>query len=213
MIEITVPLNMPLRRVVLVERNGAAPAWLDQEFTRLPALIASRRTAAAQSTLATQQQQERDQLLQQREAWTRGLAELQRATAQTQSQCDAIISELREAAVELAHVIAGKLVFQQLSAGTFPTDRLVNEVISRLNTRESTTVRLHPDDLVALNADHPDFGEHNEHVRLVADPKLSRGDCKAVAGEITIVYDLHRQLEEIRRELLSTVNGHAEPGP
>lgn len=212
MIEITVPLNMPLRRVVLVERDGAPPAWLNQEYARLPSLMASRQTSIEQAAVVTQQQQELELLRQQRAAWARGLTELQRVTAESQAQNAAIISELREAAVELAHVIAAKLVFQQLAAGTFPTDRLVTEVLSRLNTREPTTVQLHPDDLAALKADHPEFGVHDQHVRLVADTKLSRGDCKAVAGEITVVYELHRQLEEIRRELLSTVTGHAEPG-
>ena len=212
MIEITVPLNMPLRRVVLVERDSAPPAWLNQEYARLPSLMASRQNSAVQAAIVNQQQQELELLRRQRDAWARGLSELQRVTAQSQAQCAAIVSELREVAVELAHAIAAKLVFQQVSVGTYPTDRLVTEVLSRLNTREPTTVQLHPEDLAELRADHPDFGIHDEHVRLVADTKLSRGDCKAVAGEITVVYELQRQLEEIRRELLSTVNGHAEPG-
>lgn len=212
MIEITVPLNMPLRRVVLVERDGAPPAWLNQEYARLPSLMASRQNSAVQAAIVSQQQQELEQLRLQRDAWARSLSELQRVTAQSHAQCAAIVNELREVAVELAHAIAAKLVFQQVAAGAYPTDRLVTEVLSRLNTREPTTVQLNPEDLAALKADHPEFGIHDEHVRLVADTKLSRGDCKAVAGEITVVYELQRQLEEIRRELLSTVNGHAESG-
>lgn len=214
MIELSVSLNLPLRAVVLGDPNAGPPEWLAAEYTRMPEIIAAWHSRITQAASAARQQLELDQLRQQREAWRRGLAELQRTATQVDAQCAAVVSELREAAVELAHAIASKLVFQQLAAGTFPVERLVTEVLSRLNTRESTTVSLHPDDLAVLQRDDlaqtlPSEG----NVRLIGDPKLARGDCKAVAGEITVVYELHRQIEEIRRELLSTVNGHAEPGP
>lgn len=212
--EFTIALTLPLRGVVLTNAQAEPPAEILAGLASVPALIAARRSAAATAGIVAQQQQALELLRQERDAWRRGLAELQRATAQADAQCAAIVSEVREAAVELAHAIASKLVFQQLAAGTFPTERLVAEVVGRLNTREPTTIRLHPDDLEvvqradeALKALDPDG-----HLRLIADPKLARGDCKAVAGEITVVYDLHRQIDEIRRELLSTVTGHAEPG-
>lgn len=214
MIEITVPLTLPVRKVVLGDATGTAPRWLDDQYSRLPQIVAARRTAAAEAAMSLLQQQQQDELRRQREAWVRGLDDLRSATGRTNSQCAEAINELREAAVELAHAIACKLVFQQLKAGTFPLDRLVSEVLGRLNTHESATVRLHPEDLAILRTDQ-DFAQSLDsegNVRLVADPKLARGDCTAAAGEISVVYELHRQIEEIRRELLSTVNGHAEPG-
>jgi len=214
MIEFTVPLTLPLRGVVLTSALAEPPADLALAFAKLPAIIAARRSAVATAEIVAQQERELELLRRERDAWRQGLAELQRAKAQVDAQLSAIIGDVREAAVELAHAIASKLVFQQLESGAFPTERLVAEVLGRLNTREPTTIRLHPADLeVVQRADEALKALDPEgHLRLIADPKLSRGDCKAVAGEITVVYDLHRQIEEIRRELLSTVTGHAEPG-
>ncbi|MBS0202392.1 MAG: hypothetical protein JSS49_05785 [Planctomycetes bacterium] len=215
MIELTVPLNLPLHQVYLGDPHSDPPDWVQKGFARLPALLQAHGNASTKAAAVRQQQQELDLLRQQRESWNRGLNELQRVVVQTESQCAAMITELREVAVELAHAIASKLVFQQLNAGTFPIDRLVTEVLNRVNTHEPATVRLNPADLAALNASgEVDFLQNSEReVRLVADPRLGRGDCKAVAGEITVVYELRRQLEEIRREILSTVTGHAESGP
>lgn len=215
MIEITVPLILPLRGVVLAEPDTAPPQWLVEQFSRLPLNSADRKSAATRAAVVAQQELELEQLRQQRDSWKRGFAELQKAVTQTEAQCATVLNEMREVTVELAHAIASKLVFQQLVAGTFPIDRLVTEVLSRLNTREPVTVRLHPEDLAIFQQGdrQPQAAESETSIRVVADPRLARGDCKAVAGEITVIYELRRQIEEIRRELLSTVNGHAEPRP
>ena len=215
MIEFTVPLTLPLRAVVLAGEHSAPPPWVEEQFSRIPVTVAARRTASAKAAAAAQREREQEQVRQLREGWKHGLTELQSATERADAQCAEAIGDLREAAIELAHAIACKLVFQQLNAGTFPMDRLVSEVLGRLTTHEPATVRLHPEDLAVLQRDG-DFVQSldpERSVRLIADPKLSRVDCKAVGGEITVVYELHRQIEEIRRELLSTVTGHAESGP
>lgn len=215
MIEITVPLILPLRGALPADPGTAPPEWLLHQYSRIPLNKRDRATAVALAAARAQQAVEQEQLRQQRDAWKRGLVELQRTTTLVDAQCASVVNELREVAVELAHAIAAKLVFQQLSSGTFPVDRLVAEVLSRLNTREPVTVRLHPEDLAIYQQSYqqPQETESDATVRIVADAKLARGDCKATAGEITVVYELRRQIEEIRRELLSTVNGHAEPRP
>ncbi len=215
MLEITVPLILPLRGVLLAEPDTAPPRWLQDQFSHLPLNSADRKSAATRAAVIAQHEQELEQLRQERESWKRGLTQLQQAAVKTNAQCADVLNEMREVTVELAHAIASKLVFQQLAAGTFPIDRLVTEVLSRLNTREPITVRLHPEDLAIFEqSDRQSQAADSEtSVRFIADPKLARGDCKAVAGEITVVYELRRQIEEIRRELLSTVNGHAEPRP
>lgn len=215
MTEATVLLTLPLRGIALTDAVSSAPAWLEDEFRRMPALIAAHRLADAEVAVVSQNQRELEQLRLQREAWTRGLIELQHVTSQADVKFDGVLNELREAAVELATVIATKLVFHQIATNGFPVEKLVSEVLSRLNTREPATVRLHPADLelVQRESGRANVAEHDRDVRLIADATLARGDCKAVAGEITVIYELQRQIEEIRRELLSTVTGHAEPGP
>ncbi|MFO1045639.1 MAG: FliH/SctL family protein [Planctomycetaceae bacterium] len=215
MLEITVPLILPLRGVLLAEPDTAPPRWLQDQFSQLPLNSADRKSAATRAAVIAQQELELEQLRQERESWKRGLTQLQQAAVKTNAQCADVLNEMREVTVELAHAIASKLVFQQLAAGTLPIDRLVTEVLSRLNTREPITVRLHPEDLAIFEQSdrQAQAADSEASVRFIADPRLARGDCKAVAGEITVVYELRRQIEEIRRELLSTVNGHAEPRP
>ena len=152
-----------------------------------------------------------ESLQQQQKRFVEATIELQRITRSVEKQLEGLILPLQEAAVELGHAIAAKLIFEEVDAGRFPIANLIHEVVSRLDTSSSSVVRLHPDDL-ALVQDLPAIDGHGEErsVRFVADSTLARGDCKAKAGEITVIYELRRQIEEIRRQLLSTVSGHAE---
>lgn len=213
MTEATVLLTLPLRGVVLTDTSSNPPGWLVEELRRV---IAARRQAIVDTSAEGQLQQELQLLSVERQAWSRGYVELQRITAQSDASLAGVLDELRAVAVELAHAIASKLVFQKIASNSFPVDRLVSEVLGRLSNREPATVRLHPDDLAVLNKDKlvgvAGTIDSEREVRLVADASLARGDCKAVAGEITVIYELRRQIEEIRAELLSTVSGHAEPG-
>jgi flagellar biosynthesis/type III secretory pathway protein FliH len=180
----------------------------------MPAIVAAHRLSLAEANAASRAERELAQLRTAREGWQRGLAELNRVTAQVDVNLNSVLSELREATVELSLAVATKLLFQQVTSDTFPVDRLVADVLGRLNTHEPATVRLNPEDLASLQSSTglPADSAREREVRLVADPRLSRGDCKAVSGEITVVYELRRQIDEIRRELLSAVSGHAEPG-
>jgi len=208
MAETTVSLIQPLRAVLVADPRRPPPEWLVQQHARLPTSRRDLELARAEAARDAQLQQEILQLRQERDAWKRGLEELQRATRTSVQQTAASLAELQNVVIELAHAIASKLVFRQLNEGTFPIEQLVTEVLSRLGSVEDATVKMNPHDLAALQQ-NPAFvqGLSEGGVRLVADLRLNRGDCQAIAGEITVIYDLKRQIDEIRRELLSTVNG------
>ena len=116
MLEITVPLILPLRGVLLAEPDTAPPRWLQDQFSQLPLNSADRKSAATRAAVIAQQEQELEQLRQERESWKRGLTQLQQAAVKTNAQCADVLNEMREVTVELAHAIASKLVFQQLAA-------------------------------------------------------------------------------------------------
>lgn len=211
MIEVRIPLNLPIRKVVPAARGATVPEWLRAEFARRTDPVAGWRTArAAQESLA----QERAALQLERANLARSLLELQQAARRGDEQLNSLFGEVREATVELAHAIAAKLIFEQIERDRFPIANLVHEVLARLPARDAAIVRLHPDDLALLNEFPTIRGSGDERsLQYLADATLARGDCRATAGEIKVVYELRHQIEEIRRQLLSTVSGHDETGP
>ncbi len=217
MIEFTIPLNLPVRAVVATELNEPPPEWLSQEMIRR-ALRHHERSPNTQelpttqtSILATEVEDERALLRTQQKLFAEAVRELRHATKLLEQRLEGLVHEFQEATVELAHTISAKLIFEEVDEGRFPIANLVHEVVARLDMTANAIVRLHPDDLSLIQESQligdPD-GEHS--VRFVADSNLARGDCKAKSGEISVVYELRRQIEEMRRLLLSTVNGHAE---
>lgn len=232
MIEVRIPLSLPIRKVVLAERGAAVPEWLRTEFARHPEPLAGLNHAKTSSsdsrplgqTVALERKAlgaeraavatEREALQRDRANFMRGLTALQQAASRSDEQLQSLVGEVREATIELAHAIAAKLIFEQIDHDRFPIANLVHEVLARLQTRDAAVVRLHPADL-ALLEELPTIATSGDQrsLQYVADYTLARGDCRATAGEIKVVYELRHQIEEIRRQLLSTVSGHDETGP
>jgi flagellar biosynthesis/type III secretory pathway protein FliH len=214
MIEVTIPLTLRIRKVVAGKPAAGQPEWHREECARRGAGIpgTADRTPAASPPSAIDV--ELEQLHQQRAALANSLTELQQVVHTTDVRLDTLLGDVREATIELAHAIATKLVFEQIDGNRFPIANLVHEVLARIHSRDAAVVRLHPDDL-ALMQEFPVIRNAGDEraLQYIADATLSRGDCKATAGEIKVVYDLRHQIEEIRRQLLSTVSGHDETGP
>lgn len=218
MIEIIIPLNLPVRAVAVSESTEAPPEWLAQEMIRWANRDLIPVVKEEPNQLPEEPQEppppseieiEREQLREQQAFLGQVTQELRHVTTLVEKRLDGMLHEFQLAAVDLAHSISAKLVFEAVNGDRFPIENLVHEVISRLDTHVNTVVRLHPDDL-ALVQQFPTIGSEEQSLQFVADSTLSRGDCKAKAGEISVVYELKRQIDEIRRQLLSTVDGHAE---
>lgn len=222
MIEFIIPLNLPVRAVEVTATTGKPSARILNEMARWAAGAASPHASAQNdnslrsgqsqpSATIADLEQERQSLIAQRELFSQAVDELKKATKLAEQRLNGMLLEFQEVSVELAHAIAAKLIFEEVDANRFPIANLVHETVSRLNRNTSATVQLHPDDLKLIQ-EHPSIEESNEtnSLRFVADANLARGDCRAKAGEINVIYELRRQVDEIRRELLSTVSGHAE---
>ena len=220
MSEYTIPLTLPLRRVVITSLTASPPDSVAQEMARFagrpqrPAGYDSPETRS-QSVSATELTIDSDhevkQIREQRSAMLSAIQNLHQVTKQTERQIDLMVREMQEATVELACAIASKLIFEEVDSDRFPIANLVHEVISRLDTTAAAVVRLHPDDLALIQQQPMISGTGEDRsLEFVADPTLNRGDCKAKSGEISVVYQLRRQIDDLRRQLLSTVNGHAE---
>lgn len=143
------------------------------------------------------------------------LARLRESADQLGSRCDSLLAELRQAAIELAVAVAGRLLFDKLQGGEFPIEEMVRQAVARLPAAPSITVYLHPDDLKLLRqrlGDEQLLPASGPDVRLEADAALGRGGCRAEAGEIHVLADLAEQLAELRQHLLWSAS-HAQSEP
>lgn len=149
-----------------------------------------------------------------RQAIEQVLEQLRSAAAQMRTHYQTMLDEMRQAAVELALAVAGRLVFDQLQDGVFPIEEMVRQALARLPSAPSFTVYLHPEDRKLLQqrlADQPLLPARETQVRIETDAALKRGSCRAEAGEIHVLADLAEQLAELRRHLLWSAS-HAQSG-
>jgi flagellar biosynthesis/type III secretory pathway protein FliH len=133
------------------------------------------------------------------------LGELLDAARELREAQRARLGEMQKVAVELAMAVASHMLHDRLESGDFPIEELVRAAVKRLEPRQAVIVRLHPDDLALLErrtADEPLFALDTEELRLIADPSLRRGDCRAETGDVAVVANLEEHLAEIRRDLL-----------
>jgi flagellar biosynthesis/type III secretory pathway protein FliH len=225
MIEFIIPLTLPLRKIANTRGTASPPFAILEEMARAKQAAAESSprperpgtpssaevNEASTEAMRSELDQELELLRTRRAVFINAAEELTRVTQQVQDLAAGLTMELQAAAVELAHVISSRLIFEEVNADRFPIANLVHEVISRLDLTASAVVRLHPADLAILQQQGAIEGSGDERqLQFVADSTLARGDCKAKAGEISVVYQLQRQIDDIRRQLLSTVNGHAE---
>ena len=75
------------------------------------------------------------------------LAGLRNAATQFGSQSKSMLMEMRQAAVELAIAVAGRLLHDSARAGEFPLEAVIRDVVERLPIRRDAIVSMNPEDL------------------------------------------------------------------
>lgn len=120
---------------------------------------------------------------------------LQDALEQAQTLQARIIAQSEEQVVDLALEIARKVLGQEIQAGRYQIDPLVQEALSRVPSRQGVCVHLHPDDYAAcgLREESPDEGSAGR-VRFQPDPTVEQGRCLLETAEGFIDGGVDRQL-------------------
>ena len=201
--ETAIQLSRPLVEVRLEDADalpGAAPVEaVERQAKQLDAEINQRA------------QEEQVRLAAEREGIERVLASMTEAAHNFDSRKRQLLAEMQQVAIELAVAVAGHLVHEKIQASEFPIENVVRQVVEHLGAKQPVKVRLHPDDLALLAqrlGDSP-LATSAADVELVPDATLSRGDCRAEAGEVSMLSQLDVQLADLRRHLLGSL-GHAE---
>lgn len=150
-----------------------------------------------------------------RQAIERVLDQMRKTGEQLAARYDAALDEMRQAAIELAIAIAGRVVFDKLQAGEFPIEEMVRQAVAHLPAEPAPAVYLHPDDFALLQSrlgEKPLLPARDAKLRIETDASLRRGGCRAEAGEIHVLADLAEQLAGLRQHLLWSAS-HAQSGP
>ncbi|MBX9580960.1 MAG: hypothetical protein K2X87_11685 [Gemmataceae bacterium] len=143
-----------------------------------------------------------------RERLEAALGEVRRAVAGLREDQAGRLREWQRAAVELAATLATRLLHDRIAAGDFPMEAKVRDMLAQAGD-EPATVHLNPADLDLLQARlGGPLVPGRDDPRFVADPSLSRGDCRVESREAVLVSEITRELQEIRDDLLRSF-GHA----
>ena len=203
---ILIPLHAPLRDVILTDPQAALPPLPAPRPTVPPPM-----PPAAVAPAPISETDLGRELMKDRLEISRTLVNLTAAVNALEARQQQQLIEWQRAAVELGVTIATRLLHDKIQAGDYPVETLVRQAAERLNTEEPITLRLHPADLHLLEQrlDGRPLFAPDATIRLVGDPTLGRGDCRAEAGENVVLAELRAQLADVRRELLRSL-GHAE---
>ncbi|MCA9049087.1 MAG: hypothetical protein KDA89_10195 [Planctomycetaceae bacterium] len=174
----------------------------------------ARAAAKAEEQKRRQQEQAEDQ--QQAARITEQLNYLQEllnnigvAVEELQQQHRDSLTELQQAAVELAVVAASWIVGAAIDADIFAVDDLVAQMVAQLHREQPIRIFLNPDDAILLehlrgSSDVPQFAA--AEIEFVPEPELSRGICRAESSRTTLVTDMDDRLAEIRRIWMENLN-------
>lgn len=149
-------------------------------------------TAADEQALAA----ERAELASARQALEKGLAELAALRRQ-------LVRQAEEELVALALDIARKVLMQEIQAGRYEIDPIVQEALERVPSQQGVVAHLHPEDWSRCQrAQSPQRGEGGSGgVRFVADPGVARGECILETCEGIVQSSVDDDLERIGEAL------------
>lgn len=144
-------------------------------------------------------QAERDEVLRSEgfQAALQGPAQaLEAALAALESQRDQSVSSIAEHAARLAVEIAQELLRKELKEGNYDIAAIVRSVLSESSVGGPATLRVHPDDVPALDSVSLRTGTTVE-----ADATIRRGDVHLETTQGVLVRDVDGCLDTIRENL------------
>jgi flagellar assembly protein FliH len=174
------------------------------------------------------QQQERLAALE-REAFTKGYAQGERAgleaggkraeamlrrVAQTLEELGGLRRTLMQQSerqmVQLALTLARRVVQREISLDPELIAAMAHVAIKKLGISNPSTIRLHPDDYTVVARDGDRWSGSN--VTVVPDPSIARGGCMVESDFGNIDGSLDRQFDEMARALLGSAGAPVREG-
>ena len=118
------------------------------------------------------------------------------------------LGELRQAAVELSVLIAGRLLLRDVEDERYEIESMIRDVSSQLVEDQPAAIRLNPNDIQLLEnrlAGRPLFPDREWTPKIVPDATVARGGC-VVEGKLqSLVNDPASELLKLRDETLERI--------
>lgn len=133
------------------------------------------------------------------------LAELQRLIDKLKTQQTMTVEDVAQTTVELAAVLAERLVNNEIAANRQRLDRIVRNALERMQPTRTVTIRGQADDLALLERqmqEHVELETYRKLLTFRAETTYERGQLRLESDEWFIDWDTRRALAELRDALL-----------
>ena len=184
-----------MARVIRADRDGPAV---------MPAQLADARAQAGAIVQRAHARAEEHMHAMRARARIEARAELAADLLRLAQQRDQQIAELEAQAIQLALLVARRVIGEELAARPERIAQMVAPLLSRVRSARQVTLRVHPDDgalLQALLTELRAGAELRGSVQLQSDPALERGDCIVVSDAGVLDARIETQLLALQRAL------------
>jgi len=187
--------------------NSSAEIWIAPEFNSDPSRSAKLHTINELEAIEETTRKEAYKIGYQ-EGYAIGQADVRRLVAQFEGVVSSLVKpldrldeEVFAAISQLSVQIAGNLLERAYQADPQLLSALVRVALDTVGNSERTVeIRMHPDDLKALNPLLPDIN----HARVIADSALRRGDLRVHTDTMRINGELESRLRSALQSVLDS---------
>ncbi len=191
MVDATVQVDAPIASVRLIDSPGNQGAGCSPADG-----------GAAQAPGSAANDQARRALQADREALASTKASLLSAIQQTAELRESVVSSAEQEIVQLAIDVARKVLMQEIQAGRYEIDPIVQAALGQVSGWQDVVVHLNPDDFGrCAQAGNCENGDSSSGVRFVADPSVRLAECLLETPKGIVQSAIEEHLGEIAAAL------------
>jgi flagellar assembly protein FliH len=197
MIDATVQLGLPIASVRTIEPPHGSAAQQGTSAAAAPATPADAGAAAAIDQAGKALQAQRAELTSARAALLGGIKQIADLR-------DSVIKAAEQQIVQLAIDVARKVLMQEVQAGRYEIDPIVQAALAQVTNWQDLVVHLNPDDFTRCQQAQEPAQDDLPGVRFVADPAVKRSECLLETAQGVVRSANEEHLSEIASALLET---------
>ncbi len=189
MIDATVQLGLPIASVRLINPARGSTGQQGPGASGTPG-AAAEADAAAIDQAAKALQAQRAELASARAALVSGIKQVAEFR-------DSAIKAAEQQIVQLAIDVARKVLMQEIQAGRYEIDPIVQAALAQVTSWQEVAVHLNPEDFTRCRQAQENSRDESSGVRFVADPAVRRSECVLETSQGFVRSAVEEHLREI----------------